>query len=84
MTDRFMQAARCPTDELSLTNCAVINDKEPQFEQHVTVRNVAHMYVFTLKKHPSVNAGTIAFSLPQRKWAGLSIGQEVKGRLHVY
>ncbi|KAI9537365.1 hypothetical protein NQZ68_025221 [Dissostichus eleginoides] len=78
MTDRFMQAARCPTDELSLTNCAVINDKEPQFEQHVTVRNVAHMYVFTLKKHPSVNAGTIAFSLPQRKWAGLSIGQEVK------
>lgn len=78
MTDRFMQAARCPTDELSLTNCAVINDKEPQFEQHVTVRNVAHMYVFTLRKHPSVNAGTIAFSLPQRKWAGLSIGQEVK------
>ncbi|KAK1881291.1 Vesicle-fusing ATPase [Dissostichus eleginoides] len=75
---QFMQAARCPTDELSLTNCAVINDKEPQFEQHVTVRNVAHMYVFTLKKHPSVNAGTIAFSLPQRKWAGLSIGQEVK------
>ncbi|KAL3051805.1 hypothetical protein OYC64_001938 [Pagothenia borchgrevinki] len=78
MTDRFMQAARCPTDELSLTNCAVINDKEPQFEQHVTVRNVAHMYVFTLRKHPSVNAGTIAFSLPQRKWAGLSIGQEFK------
>ncbi|XP_029312509.1 vesicle-fusing ATPase-like [Cottoperca gobio] len=78
MTDRFMQAARCPTDELSLTNCAVINEKEQQFEQHVTVRNVAHMYVFTLKTHPSVNAGTIAFSLPQRKWAGLSIGQEVK------
>ncbi|XP_034414985.1 vesicle-fusing ATPase-like [Cyclopterus lumpus] len=78
MTDRIMQAARCPTDELSLTNCAVINEKEPQFEQHVTVRNLAHMYVFTLKKHPSVNSGTIAFSLPQRKWAGLSIGQEVK------
>ncbi|TNN36166.1 Vesicle-fusing ATPase [Liparis tanakae] len=78
MTDRIMQAARCPTDELSLTNCAVINEKEPQFEQHVTVRNLAHMYVFTLRKHPSVNSGTIAFSLPQRKWAGLSIGQEVK------
>lgn len=78
MTDRTMQAARCPTDELSLTNCAVINEKEQQFEQHVTVRNLAHVYVFTLKKHPSVNAGTIAFSLPQRKWAGLSIGQEVR------
>lgn len=79
MTDRVMQAARCPTDELSLTNCAVINEKEePQFEEHVTVRNLAHMYVFTLKKHHSVNPGTIAFSLPQRKWAGLSIGQEVR------
>ncbi|KAI3364930.1 hypothetical protein L3Q82_001110 [Scortum barcoo] len=78
MTSRIMQAARCPTDQLSLTNCAVINDKEPQFEQHVTVRNLTHKYVFTLKTHPSVNLGTIAFSLPQRKWAGLSIGQELE------
>ncbi|XP_056285907.1 vesicle-fusing ATPase-like [Pseudoliparis swirei] len=78
MTDQLMKAARCPTDELSLTNCAVINEKEPQFEQHVTVRNLAHMYVFTLRKHPSVNSETIAFSLLQRKWAGLSLGQEVK------
>lgn len=73
-----MQTARCPTDELSLTNCAVISDKETQLEQHVTVRNLAHKFVFTLKTHSSVNAGTIAFSLPQRKWAGLSIGQEVE------
>uniref|UniRef100_A0A3Q3VR09 Vesicle-fusing ATPase n=1 Tax=Mola mola TaxID=94237 RepID=A0A3Q3VR09_MOLML len=78
LSSQIMQAARCPTDELSLTNCAVINEKETQFEQHVTVRNLTHKYVFTLKKHPSVNSGAIAFSLPQRKWAGLSIGQEVE------
>nr|XP_061807558.1 vesicle-fusing ATPase-like [Nerophis lumbriciformis] len=78
MTTRLMQAARCPTDKLSLTNCAIINEKEPQFEQHVTVRNLTHKYVFTLKTHPSVNMGSICFSLPQRKWAGLSIGQEVE------
>ncbi|CAJ1081492.1 vesicle-fusing ATPase-like [Xyrichtys novacula] len=78
MTARVMQAAKCPTDELSLTNCAVINEKEQQLEQHVTVRNGGHKYVFSLKTHPSVNSGTIAFSLPQRKWAGLSIGQEVE------
>lgn len=75
---QVMQAARCPTDELSLTNCAVINDNETQFEHHVTVRNSAHKFVFTLKKHRSVTSGSIAFSLPQRKWAGLSIGQEVQ------
>uniref|UniRef100_A0A671XHT4 Vesicle-fusing ATPase n=1 Tax=Sparus aurata TaxID=8175 RepID=A0A671XHT4_SPAAU len=71
--DAVMQAAKCPTDELSLTNCAVINEKE-----HVTVRNLTHKYVFTLRRHPSVSSGSIAFSLPQRKWAGLSIGQEVE------
>uniref|UniRef100_A0A665WC41 Vesicle-fusing ATPase n=1 Tax=Echeneis naucrates TaxID=173247 RepID=A0A665WC41_ECHNA len=72
---QMMQAGRCPTDELSLTNCAVVKEKDVS---HVIVRNLTHKYVFTLKTHPSVNSGTIAFSLPQRKWAGLSIGQEVE------
>ncbi|XP_067431733.1 vesicle-fusing ATPase-like [Thunnus thynnus] len=84
MTARIMQVARCPTDELSLTNCAVINEKEQQFEQYVTVRNSTHKYVFSLKRHPSVNCGTIAFSLPQRKWAGLSIGQEVEVSIYTF
>ncbi|TDG97768.1 hypothetical protein EPR50_G00211360 [Perca flavescens] len=84
MTDQVMRVARCPTDELSLSNCAVINDKEPQTEQHVTVRNLAHKYVFTLKSHPSVSLGSIAFSLLQRKWAGLSIGQEVQVRPYTF
>uniref|UniRef100_A0A3P9MQT2 Vesicle-fusing ATPase n=1 Tax=Oryzias latipes TaxID=8090 RepID=A0A3P9MQT2_ORYLA len=55
------EAVKCPTDELSLTNCAVINDKE----QHVTVYNGKGEFVFTLKKHPEVSSGCIAFSLPQ-------------------
>uniref|UniRef100_A0A8C7VWM0 Vesicle-fusing ATPase n=1 Tax=Oncorhynchus mykiss TaxID=8022 RepID=A0A8C7VWM0_ONCMY len=61
-----MQAARCPTDELSLTNCAVVSEKDPQFEHHVTVRTTpTHKFVFTVKTHQSVVPGTIAFSLPQ-------------------
>uniref|UniRef100_A0A672T2W6 Vesicle-fusing ATPase n=2 Tax=Sinocyclocheilus grahami TaxID=75366 RepID=A0A672T2W6_SINGR len=76
---RTMQAARCPTDELSLTNCAVVSEKDLQSGQHVTVRTTpAHKFVFTVKCHHSVLPGTIAFSLPQRKWAGLSIGQEIE------
>lgn len=74
-----MQAARCPTDELSLTNCAVVNEKDLQSGQHVIVKTTpSHKFVFTLRTHPSVLPGSIAFSLPQRKWAGLSIGQEVE------
>ncbi|XP_069490263.1 vesicle-fusing ATPase isoform X2 [Ambystoma mexicanum] len=74
-----MQAARCPTDELSLSNCAVVNEKDFQPGQHVTVRTAGnHKFIFTLKTHTSVLLGSIAFSLPQRKWAGLSIGQDVE------
>ncbi|KAK0149733.1 Vesicle-fusing ATPase [Merluccius polli] len=74
-----MQAARCPTDELSLTNCAVVSEKDLQSGQHVTVKTTPnHKFVFTVKSHHTVVPGTIAFSLPQRKWAGLSIGQEVE------
>ncbi|PWA30355.1 hypothetical protein CCH79_00015689 [Gambusia affinis] len=76
---KTMQAARCPTDELSLTNCAVVSEKDLQSGQHVTVKTTPnHKYAFTVKTHHTVAPGSIAFSLPQRKWAGLSIGQEVE------
>ncbi|NXA43095.1 NSF ATPase, partial [Eudromia elegans] len=80
-----MQAARCPTDELSLTNCAVVNEKDFQSGQHVLVKTSPnHKYIFTLRTHPSVVPGSIAFSLPQRKWAGLSIGQEIEVSLYTF
>ncbi|KAL0993614.1 hypothetical protein UPYG_G00110550 [Umbra pygmaea] len=79
MAARTMQAARCPTDDLSLTNCAVVSEKDLQSGQHVTVKTTPnHKFVFTTKTHHAIVPGTIAFSLPQRKWAGLSIGQEVE------
>uniref|UniRef100_A0A8C0SBC9 Vesicle-fusing ATPase n=3 Tax=Canis lupus TaxID=9612 RepID=A0A8C0SBC9_CANLF len=85
MAGRTMQAARCPTDELSLTNCAVVNEKDFQPGQHVIVRTSPnHRYTFTLRTHPSVVPGSIAFSLPQRKWAGLSIGQEIEVSLYTF
>ncbi|XP_018424505.1 PREDICTED: vesicle-fusing ATPase [Nanorana parkeri] len=83
MAGRTMQAARCPTDELSLTNCAVVSEKDFQTGQQVSVRTSPHhRYIFTVKTHHTVVPGTIAFSLPQRKWAGLSIGQEVEVGLY--
>uniref|UniRef100_A0A8B9HTH3 Vesicle-fusing ATPase n=1 Tax=Astyanax mexicanus TaxID=7994 RepID=A0A8B9HTH3_ASTMX len=61
-----MQAARCPTDELSLTNCAVVSEKDLQSGQHVTVKTTPnHKFVFTVKSHHTVAPGSIAFSLPQ-------------------
>uniref|UniRef100_A0A3B5RDL5 Vesicle-fusing ATPase n=1 Tax=Xiphophorus maculatus TaxID=8083 RepID=A0A3B5RDL5_XIPMA len=60
-----MKAVRCPTDDLSLTNCVVINEKEPNMEEHVAVSNNRQEFVFTIKRHNEVSVGSIAFSLPQ-------------------
>ncbi|KAK2866702.1 hypothetical protein Q7C36_002758 [Tachysurus vachellii] len=79
MAGRTMQAARCPTDELSLTNCVVANEKDYKSGQHVMIRTTpTHKYVFTVRTYQSVVPGTLAFSLPQRKWAGLSLNQDVE------
>uniref|UniRef100_A0A1A8EZI1 Vesicle-fusing ATPase n=1 Tax=Nothobranchius korthausae TaxID=1143690 RepID=A0A1A8EZI1_9TELE len=76
MGTRTLKAVRCPTDELSLTNCVVINEKEPNLEQHVAVYNNKHEFVFTVRMHHEVSMGSIAFSLPQRKWAGIVLGDD--------
>ncbi|MEQ2278607.1 hypothetical protein AMECASPLE_000643 [Ameca splendens] len=78
MATRTMKAVRCPTEDLSLTNCAVINEKEPNLEQHVAVYSNKQEFVFTLKTHPEVSVGSIAFSLPQRKWAGITLGDDFR------
>lgn len=53
--------------------------------RHVIVRtSPSHRYTFTLRTHPSVVPGSIAFSLPQRKWAGLSIGQDIEVSLYTF
>uniref|UniRef100_A0A8B9K0H8 Vesicle-fusing ATPase n=1 Tax=Astyanax mexicanus TaxID=7994 RepID=A0A8B9K0H8_ASTMX len=67
MVNMTMQAARCPTDDLSLTNCVVANERDLKSGQHVMIRTTpTHKYVFTVKTHQSVVSGTIAFSLPQK------------------
>uniref|UniRef100_A0A8C2AAL5 Vesicle-fusing ATPase n=1 Tax=Cyprinus carpio TaxID=7962 RepID=A0A8C2AAL5_CYPCA len=79
MSTTLMQAARCPTDELSLTNCVVVSEKDFKSGQHLSIKTTpTQKFVFTVKTHSSVVPGTIAFSLPQRKWAGLSLNQDVE------
>ncbi|VDM68128.1 unnamed protein product [Strongylus vulgaris] len=36
-----------------------------------------HRFVFTIRNHPSMRRGEIAFAIAQRKWAVLSLDQEV-------
>ncbi|XP_012226427.1 vesicle-fusing ATPase 1-like [Linepithema humile] len=77
-----MRAVRCPTDELSLSNCAIINANDfPDDVRHIEVTTTPNYhFVFTVRTHHEVPPGTVGFSLPQRKWATLSLNQEIEVR----
>lgn len=75
-----MKADRCPTDELSYTNCAVINkDDFADDVEYIEVTTApSHHFIFSVRHYSGVARNTIGFSLPQRKWAVLSLGQEIE------
>ncbi|XP_060563060.1 vesicle-fusing ATPase-like isoform X2 [Ruditapes philippinarum] len=74
------KASKCPTDELSLTNCVVVNPGDyPETVQHVEIYTSPHTkFLFTTTRHPSMAKGTLGFNLMQRKWAVISLHQEVQ------
>ncbi|XP_019879561.1 vesicle-fusing ATPase 1-like [Aethina tumida] len=74
------RVTKCPTDELSLTNCAIVNDHDFPSAKHIEVNTGAgygSSFVFSIKSHPSIPRANIGFSLPQRKWAVLSLNQDI-------
>lgn len=82
MSTLRMKAAKCPSDELAITNCALVNaDDFPSDVKHIEVSTgPSQQYVFTIKFFSGVQPGTVGFSAPQRKWAILSIGQTIEVR----
>lgn len=79
MSSVRMKAAKCPADELAITNCALLNpDDFPSDVKHVEVSTGPSQYfVFSIKFYNGVERGCVGFSAPQRKWATLSIGQAI-------
>ncbi|EEB10550.1 N-ethylmaleimide sensitive fusion protein, putative [Pediculus humanus corporis] len=74
-----MKAIRCPTDELALTNCAICSpDDFPATVEHIKIFNGSEFFVFSIKFDNSVPSGSIGFSVPQRRWASLSINQDIE------
>jgi vesicle-fusing ATPase len=75
---KLLKAVRCPSDQLSLTNCVIVNPRE--FEsgvKHVEVSGQSHTNVFTIRADNSVKEGEIGFSAFQRKWALISIETKI-------
>ncbi|XP_043463400.1 vesicle-fusing ATPase 1-like [Leptopilina heterotoma] len=86
MSGYRMRANKCPTDELTLSNCAVINRSDfPDDVKHIEVTTGPNQhFVFTVKSYEGMPRGNVGFSLPQRKWATLSLNQEIEVRPHYF
>lgn len=75
-----MKATKCPTDELSLTNKAIVNGHDfPSEIQYIEVSTgPGQHFVFAIERSPDVPRNAIGFSMLQRKWASLSINQDLE------
>jgi len=80
----MLSVVRCPSDTLSLTNCAVVNPMDypgtnPRQKVHIRLGpRTPHPIIFTVKLSDEVKRGCIGLSLTQRKFATASIGQEME------
>ncbi|PAA73357.1 hypothetical protein BOX15_Mlig016436g1, partial [Macrostomum lignano] len=80
--DKKMQnfeATKCPSDELSLTNKIFFNPNDVRSlkNQFIKIHSGSGSYAFLLDSNPSIPTGKAGFSLVQRRWANVSIGQPV-------
>ncbi|EDX17809.1 GD17110, partial [Drosophila simulans] len=73
---------KCPTDELSLTNLAIVNVSD--FPEEIKYADISpapgQHFIFALERTVEVPSGYVGFSLVQRKWAMVSINQELEVR----
>lgn len=73
-----MKAVKCPTDDLSLTNRVVLNPGDVPGVEHVEVYTSPHAkFLFSVATHPSMSPKTAGFNLMQRKWAVISLHQDL-------
>lgn len=76
------KATKCPSDELSLTNRAIVNQGDFLHEdKYVDICTGPGMhFIFAIERSTEVPPRCVGFSLLQRKWATLSINQDIDVR----
>uniref|UniRef100_A0A1L8DW68 Vesicle-fusing ATPase n=2 Tax=Nyssomyia neivai TaxID=330878 RepID=A0A1L8DW68_9DIPT len=74
-----MKATKCPTDELSLKNAAIVCPRNfPDDVKYIEVSTgPGQRFVFAVERHDDIPPNCVGFSLVQRKWATLSINQDI-------
>ncbi len=77
----LLKVGKCPNDVLSLSNRVIVNPSDQQNalrgSQHVSLQAGGGTFLFSLEPNEGVPPGFLGFSLPQRKWAVLSLNQDL-------
>ncbi|CAF1113673.1 unnamed protein product [Adineta steineri] len=81
-------ATKCPTDELSFTNCAIINERDidPKRIRHIELSSSVTnaKFVFTVVQYGSMPQGKIGFNTLQRRWAGIELDRPYQIRPYAF
>ncbi|CAI2309761.1 unnamed protein product [Caenorhabditis sp. 36 PRJEB53466] len=80
---KMLRVRKTPSESHALSNFAYVSrqDFDAERVKHVTVTPVSlqpHHYIFSIRNDSSVRPGEIAFGVPHRKWANVSLDQEVQ------
>jgi len=82
-----MKVTKCPSDTLSMTNRVVVNqgDFDPSKTPHLEITTQPGVsYVMSCVADGAIPSGSLGFGLTNRKWATLSLNQEILVKPHKY
>ncbi|KAL1918550.1 uncharacterized protein VTP21DRAFT_3210 [Calcarisporiella thermophila] len=71
----LMQVRKSPSNSMALSNYVYVAPSD--FDRRVQYIVVDEQYIFTICPNEQIQPGTLAFSNPHRKWAGVSLMQEI-------
>ncbi|XP_050728281.1 vesicle-fusing ATPase 1-like isoform X1 [Eriocheir sinensis] len=82
----MMRVAKCPNEELSFTNCVIVNENDfPLKVKYIQVTaEQGRQYIYTIRHDRGVKPGHMGFNAIQRKQAMLSLDQEIRVEPYVH
>ena len=81
----LFKVEKAPSDELSLTNKAILNPKDvPTDGQYMELTSNVGRFVVTILGSPEVRQGTVGFGLFLRKWLSVAQGDQVCMEQHSF
>ena len=74
----LMKVVKCPSDELSKTNCAILSTHDMHNAKHIKVTSdQGDTFLISVKFSPSLKSKEIGLSALHRAWLGLKLWSEI-------